>query len=99
MSKQFLKSIWEPIGPQKDAVTAKSSCYPLPYTLVLVERPAVGNRRDIIPCIRLRNLKGGYEYRKCKDIVKPIAKEPLGPYMKRLEAELCRKDILGETIP
>lgn len=99
MKQQQLNSIWASIDAQKDAVkAAKSPCFPVPYTLLMVKRPAAGNKRGIIPCVELKNLQGGYEFRRCEDILKPTAGEPIDLYLKRLEAELCRKDILGETI-
>lgn len=99
MKQQQLNSIWDSIDSQKDAVkAAKQPCFPVPYTLLMVERPAVGNKRGIIPCVELKNLQGGYELRRCDEIVKPTAGEPIDLYLKRLDAELHRKDILGETI-
>ena len=99
MKQQQLNSIWASIDAQKDALkAAKSPCFPIPYTLLMVEKPAAGNKRGIIPCVELKNLQGGYELRRCDDIVKPTAGERVDLYLKRLEAELCRKDVLGETI-
>lgn len=98
MKQQQLNSIWASIDAQKDVQATKQPCFPVPYTLLTVERPVAGNRRGIIPCVELKNIHGGYELRRCDDIVKPIGGEPINLYLKRLEAELCRKDILGETI-
>lgn len=99
MNKQQQQSIWDSIDSQRNATkAAKSPCFPTPYTLMMVHRPAAGGKRGLIPCVELKNLQGGYEFRRCDDIVKPIAGEPIDVYMKRFEAELCRKDILGETI-
>ena len=92
-------SVWDSIDSQKDAIkAAKSPCFPVPYTLLMVEKPAAGNKRGIIPCVELKNISGGYELRRCDNILKPTAGEPVDFYLKRLEAELCRKDVLGETI-
>ena len=99
MKQQQLNSIWDSIDSQKDAVkAAKQPCFPVPYTLLMVEKPAAGNKRGIIPCVELKNLQGGYELRRCDEIVKPAAGERIDLYLKRLEAELCRKDVLGETV-
>ena len=99
MKQQQLNSIWVSIDAQRDAVkAAKSPCFPVPYTLMMVHRPAAGNKRGIIPCVELKNLQGGYEFRRCEDILKPVGGELIDLYLKRLEAELCRKDVLGETI-
>jgi hypothetical protein len=91
-------SIWDSIGSQKDVKATKQPCFPVPYTLLTVEKPAVGNKRGVIPCVELQNIHGGYELRRCDDILKPTAGEPIGTYLKRLKWELERKDILGETI-
>ena len=99
MKQQQLNSIWASIDAQKDAVkAAKSPCFPVPYTLLMVERPAAGNKRGIIPCVELKNLRGGYELRRCEEILKPTAGEHIDSYLKRLKWELERKDILGQTI-
>ena len=99
MKQQQLNSIWASIDAQRDAIkAAKSPCFPVPYTLVTVERLLAGGKIGVIPCVELKNLKGDYELRRCDEIVKPIAGERINLYLKRLEAELCRKDILGETI-
>ena len=92
-------SIWASIDSQKDAIkAAKSPCFPVPYTLVTVQKPVAGGETGFIPCVELKNINGGYELRRCDKILKPVAGEPIDLYLKRLEAELCRKDILGETI-
>lgn len=99
MKQQQLNSIWDSIDSQKDELKAsKQPCFPVPYTLMMVHRPVAGNKRGIIPCVELKNIHGGYEFRRCENILKPTAGEPIDLYLKRLEAELCRKDILGETI-
>ena len=99
MKQQQLNSIWASIDAQRDAIkAAKQPCFPIPYTLLMVEKPAAGNKRGIIPCVELKNLQGGYELRRCDEILKPTAGEPINLYLKRLEAELCRKDTLGETL-
>ena len=99
MKQQQLNSIWASIDAQKDAIkAAKQPCFPVPYTLLTVERPLAGNKRGIIPCVELKNIHGGYELRRCDDILKPTAGERVDLYLKRLDAELHRKDILGETI-
>ena len=98
MKQQQLNSIWDSIDSQKDVQATKQPCFPVPYTLLTVERPLAGNKRGIIPCVELKNIKGGYELRRCDDILKPTAGESIDLYLKRLESELCRKDILGETI-
>lgn len=91
-------SVWDSPGSQKDVQATKQPCYPVPYTLLMVERPAAGNKIGIIPCVELKNIHGGYELRRCVDVVKPTAGEPIDLYLKRLKWELERKDILGETI-
>lgn len=92
-------SIWASIDAQRDAIkAAKSPCFSVPYTLVTVQKPIAGGKTGVIPCVELKNINGGYELRRCDNILKPVAGEPIDCYLKRLEAELCRKDILGETI-
>lgn len=99
MKQQQLNSIWDLIDSQKDVQATKQPCFPVPYTLITVERPVVGsNKRGIIPCVELKNIHGGYELRRCGDILKPTAGEPIDHYLKRLKWELERKDILGQTI-
>ena len=99
MKQERINSIWASIDAQKDAIkAAKSPCFPVPYTLLTVERPIAGNKRGIIPCVELKNIHGGYELRRCDEIVKPVAGESIDLYLKRLKWELERKDILGETI-
>jgi len=99
MKQQQLNSIRASIDAQRDAVkAAKSPCFPVPYTLITVQKPAAGGMVGIIPCVELKNIHGGYELRRCDDIVKPVGGEPIDLYLKRLDAELCRKDVLGETI-
>lgn len=99
MKQQQINSIWASIDAQRDAIkAAKSPCFPIPYTLVTVERPIAGGKVGVIPCVELKNIHGGYEFRRCDEIVKPTAGEPIDLYLNRLEAELCRKDVLGETI-
>lgn len=99
MKQQRLNSILASIDAKCDVPKAtKQPCFPVPYTLVMVEKPSAGNKRGIIPCVELKNIHGSYEFRRCDDIVKPIGGEPIDLYLKRLDAELHRKDILGETI-
>ena len=99
MKQQQINSIWASIDAQRDAIkAAKSPCFPIPYTLVTVEIPIAGGKVGVIPCVELKNLHGDYEFRRCDEIVKPTAGEPIDLYLNRLKAELCRKDILGETI-
>ena len=99
MKQQQLNSIWDSIDSQIDATkAAKQPCFPVPYTLITVQRPVAGGKIGVIPCVELKNIYGGYELRRCNNILKPVGGEPIDLYLKRLEAELCRKDILGETI-
>ena len=98
MNTQQYNSIWDSIGAQKDVQATKQPCFPVPYTLVTVQRPTTGSKTGIILCVELKNIHGGYELRRCEDILKPVGGEPICLYLERLEAELCRKDVLGETI-
>lgn len=98
MKQYQLNSIWASIDAHKDVQATKQPCFPVPYTLLMVEKPAAGNKRGIIPCVELQNIHGGYELRRCDSILKPTTGEHINLYLKRLEAELCRKDVLGETI-
>jgi len=99
MKQQRLNSILASIDAKCDVPKAtKQPCFPVPYTLLAVQKPVAGGKAGIIPCVELQNIHGGYEIRRCDDIVKPTAGEPIDLYLKKLEAELCRKDILGETI-
>ena len=99
MKQQQINSIWASIDAQSDAVkAAKQPCFPVPYTLIAVQKPVAGNRTGIIPCVELKNIHGDYELRRCDSILKPVAGEPIDRYFKRLQWELERKDILGETI-
>ena len=99
MKQQQLNSIWASIDAPKDAVKAtKSPCFPVPYTLITVQRPIAGGKTGFIPCVELKNIHGSYEIRRCDDILKPTAGEPIDLYFKRLKWELERKDILGQTI-
>lgn len=98
MKHQRLNSIWASIEAQRDVQATKQPCFPVPYTLITVERPVAGNKRGIIPCVELKNINGDYEIRRCDDILKPVAGEPIDLYLKRLKWELERKDILGQTI-
>jgi len=99
MKQEQLTSIWASIDVRCDAPkTAKSPCFPVPYTLLTVQKPVAGGKTGVIPCVELQNIHGGYEIRRCDEILKPVAGEPIDLYLKRLESELCRKDILGETI-
>ena len=99
MKQQQINSIWASIDAQKDAVkAAKSPCFPVPYTLITVQKPVAGGKVGIIPCVELQNIHGDYELRRCDSILKPVASEPIDLYLKRMRWELERKDILGETI-
>ena len=98
MKQQRLNSIWDSIDSQKDVQATKQPCFPVPYTLLTVERPVAGGNTGVIPCVELKNIHGGYEIRRCDDILKPTAGEPIDLYLKRLKWELERKDILGQTI-
>ena len=98
MKQQQLNSIWASIDAQKDVQAMKQPCFPVPYTMVMISNLLPETKRGYIPYVELKNIKGGYEFRRCDDILKPVGGEPIDLYLKRLEAELCRKDILGETI-
>lgn len=98
MKQQRLNSIWDSIDSQKDVQATKQPCFPVPYTLITVERPVAGVNTGVIPCVELKNIYGGYELRRCDEILKPVAGEPIDFYLKRLKWELERKDILGQTI-
>lgn len=98
MKQQLNPSIWASIGAQKDVQATKQPCFPVPYTFLAVQKPAIGGKTGIIPCVELQNIHGGYELRRCDDILKPTAGEPISLYLNRLKKELERKDILGETI-
>jgi len=98
MTQIINPSIWASIGAQRDVQATKQPCFPVPYTLITVQRPVAGGKAGVIPCVELINIHGGYEIRRCEDILKPDPKEPIDLYLKRLRWELERKDILGETI-
>jgi hypothetical protein len=98
MQQNTSNSIWSSIDVQKDVQATKQPCFPVPYTLITLQKPVTGGKARIVPCVELQNIHGGYELRRCDEIVKPTAGEPIDLYLKRLEAELCRKDVLGETI-
>ena len=98
MKQERINSIWDSIDSQKDVQVTKQPCFPVPYTLITVQRPAAGGKTGVIPCVELKNLQGGYEFRRCDEILKPTPNEPIDLYLKRLKWELERKDILGETI-
>ena len=104
MKQQQINSIWASIEAQSDALRGetpkfeKHPCFPVPYTLVTLQRPVAGSKVGIIPCVELQNIDGCYELRRCDSILKPVAGEPIDRYFKRLQWELERKDILGETI-
>ena len=98
MKQQQSNSIWASIDAQKDVQATKQPCFPVPYTLVTVERPVAGSKRGFIPCVELKNIHGGYELRRCDEILKPVNGESIDLYLKRFKWELERKDILGETI-
>ena len=98
MKQDQFNSIWTSIGVQKDVQATKQPCFPVPYKMVMINNLLPGAKREYIPCVELQNIKGGYEFRRCDEILKPVGGEPIDLYLKRLEAELCRKDILGKTI-
>jgi hypothetical protein len=99
MKQQQLNSIWASIDAQKDAIkAAKSPCFPVPYTLITVQKPVAGGKTGIIPCVELKNIHGDYELRRCDDILKPKAGEPINFYLNRLECELTYKEVNGEMI-
>lgn len=99
MTQNTINSIWASIGAQRDAIkAAKSPCFPVPYTLITVQKPVAGGKTGVIPCVELKNIHGGYEFRRCDEILKPDNMEPMDHYLKRLQWELERKDILGQTI-
>ena len=98
MKQQQLNSIWDSIDSQKDVQATKQPCFPVPYTLITVQRPVAGDKTGVIPCVELQNIHGGYELRRCDEILKPTAGEPIDLYFNRLKWELERKDILGQTI-
>jgi hypothetical protein len=64
----------------------------------MVRKPLAGAKCGYIPCLELKNISGNYELRRCDEIVKPLAQEPIDLYMLRLERELMFKEIKGETI-
>lgn len=97
--QQQLHSILASIDVKGDVPKAtKQPCFPVPYTLVTVQKPVAGGKTGVIPCVELQNIHGGYELRRCDEILKPTAGEPIDIYLKRLDAELHHKDILGETL-
>ena len=98
MTQIINKSIWASIGAQRDVQATKQPCFPVPYTLITLQKPVAGGKTGITPCVELQNIHGGYEIRRCDEILKPSAGEPIDSYFKRLRWELERKDILGETI-
>ena len=98
MKQQQLNSIWASIDAQKDVQATKQPCFPVPYTLITVQKPVAGGKVGVIPCVELKNLQGDYELRRCDDILKPGVGETIDHYIGRLKCELHRKDILGETI-
>ena len=98
MTQNINKSIWSSIDAQKDVQATKQPCFPVPYTLITLQKPVAGGKAGIVPCVELQNIHGGFEIRRCDDILKPTAGEPIDLYLKRLKWELERKDILGETI-
>lgn len=98
MTQIINKSIWASIDTQKDVQATKQPCFPVPYTLITLQKPVAGGKAGIVPCVELQNIHGGFEIRRCDEILKPTASEPIDLYFKRLRWELERKDILGETI-
>ena len=98
MTQIINPSIWASIDAQKDVQATKQPCFPVPYTLITLQKPATGGKNGVVPCVELQNISGGYELRRCDEILKPTAGEPIDSYFKRLRWELERKDILGETV-
>lgn len=98
MTQIINPSIWASIDAQKDVQATKLPCFPVPYTLIALQKPVAGGKAGIVPCVELQNIHGGFEIRRCYEILKPTADERLDLYFKRLRWELERKDILGETI-
>jgi hypothetical protein len=99
MKQERINSIWASIDAQRDAIKeAKSPCFPVPYTLITVQKPAAGGKTGVIPCVELKTLSGEYRICRCDEILKPTPNEPIDLYLKRLKWELEHKDILGETI-
>ena len=98
MTQIINPSIWASIDAQKDVQATKQPCFPVPYTLITLQKPVTGGKAGIVPCVELQNIRGNYEIRRCDEILEPSAGEPIDLYFKRLRWELERKDILGETI-
>jgi len=98
MTQIINPSIWASIDAQRDVQATKQPCFPVPYTLITLQKPVAGGKAGIVPCVELQNIHGGFEIRRCNEILKPTAGEPIDSYFKRLRWELERKDILGETI-
>lgn len=99
MTQNTINSIWASIGAQRDAIKeAKSPCFPVPYTLITVQKPVAGGKTGVIPCVELKNIHGGYEIRRCDEILKPKAGEPINFYLNRLECELTYKEVNNEMI-
>jgi hypothetical protein len=98
MTQIINKSIWASIDAQRDVQATKQPCFPVPYTLITLQKPVAGGKAGIVPCVELQSIHGGYQIRRCDDILEPTAGEPIDLYFKRLKWELERKDILGETV-
>ena len=98
MTQIINPSIWASIDAQRDVQATKQPCFPVPYTLITLQKPVAGGKAGIVPCVELQNIHGGFEIRRCNEILEPTAGEPIDLYFKRLRWELERKDILGETI-
>ena len=77
----------------------RQNCWPVPYNIVLIQKPVSGGRSGIIPCVELKTVNGDdYQLRRCDDILKPMAKEPIMSYLNRLQDELCKMDVVGKII-
>ena len=98
MTQNNNQSIWASIDAQNDVQATKQPCFPVPYTLITLQKPVAGSKTGIIPCVELQSISGGYQIRRCVDILEPVAGEPIDLYFKRLKWDLERKDILGETV-
>lgn len=92
-----LNSVSPSIESEKDVQATKQPCFPVPYEIVAVERISHGTH-GYIPCVRLKNIKGEKELRRCDEIVKPKAKEPIDLYITRVECELTYKEVNGYMV-
>ena len=92
-----LNSVSPSIESKKDVQATKQPCFPVPYELVVVEEQLHGTR-GYIPCVELTNINGKKEIRRCDEIVKPKAKEPIDLYITRVECELTYKEVNGYMV-